>query len=339
MDFPIQLWDKIAPHVQDSINLLRRSRVDPTKSVYEILKGPYDWNRYPLAPLGTKAVIYEDANTRASWAPQGLDAWLLGPLRDHYHCNLYYVPELKGYCVSGSANLFPRHCIAPAFTPLTHIQELSTELQETLAKLGCTRHTYAILKTLAQYLNAYVSGTAPPQLEQRNEQRVVDIAPPTFPPGIQRVSNACGTPLTNNPTSTCILQNKLQTHLCKTQANTPGVLPKITRATLIEPLQATTSPPTPSTKCIRIAAMREAQIMSLKSTKMPRRSNRLALPRLHHTRLISQEAIAHLLTTEQTKDELPFTPSNLCKYGPPPQLRTLPHAHDSPHHRRTHQQL
>jgi hypothetical protein len=36
-------------------------------------------------------------------------------------------------------------------------------------------------------------------------------------------------------------------------------------------------------------------------------------------RLISQEAIAHLLTTEQTKDELPLTPSNLSKYGPPPQ--------------------
>jgi hypothetical protein len=35
--------------------------------------------------------------------------------------------------------------------------------------------------------------------------------------------------------------------------------------------------------------------------------------------LISQEAIAHLLTTEQTKDELPFTPSNLRKYRLPPQ--------------------
>jgi hypothetical protein len=35
--------------------------------------------------------------------------------------------------------------------------------------------------------------------------------------------------------------------------------------------------------------------------------------------LISQEATPHLLNTEQTKDELPFTPSNLRKYGPPPQ--------------------
>jgi hypothetical protein len=43
---------------------------------------------------------------------------------------------------------------------------------------------------------------------------------------------------------------------------------------------------------------------------MPRRSNRLAL---------RQEAIAHLIATEQTNDVLPFTPSNLCKYRPPPQ--------------------
>ena len=32
-DFPIQLWDKIAPQVQDTLNLLRASRIDPTKSV------------------------------------------------------------------------------------------------------------------------------------------------------------------------------------------------------------------------------------------------------------------------------------------------------------------
>jgi hypothetical protein len=68
VDFAIQLWDKLAPQVQDSINLLRHSRVNPTKSAYEILKGPYNWSRYHLAPLGTKAVIYDDANTRASWA-------------------------------------------------------------------------------------------------------------------------------------------------------------------------------------------------------------------------------------------------------------------------------
>ncbi len=39
-DFPLQLWDKLTPQVQDCVNLMRASRIDPTKSAYEVLKGP-----------------------------------------------------------------------------------------------------------------------------------------------------------------------------------------------------------------------------------------------------------------------------------------------------------
>jgi hypothetical protein len=56
-NFPLQLWDKITPQVQDMLNMMRASRTDPTNSAYEALNGPYNWNRYPLAPLGCKAVI------------------------------------------------------------------------------------------------------------------------------------------------------------------------------------------------------------------------------------------------------------------------------------------
>jgi hypothetical protein len=41
-DFPIQLWDKLAPQVQDSINILCQSRVHPDISAYKALEGPYD---------------------------------------------------------------------------------------------------------------------------------------------------------------------------------------------------------------------------------------------------------------------------------------------------------
>jgi hypothetical protein len=85
-----------------------------------------------MAPPGTKAIIYEDSDTCASWAPHGLDAWLLNPSKDHYRCHLYYVPKTSGYCVSGSANLFPQHCIEPPYLHKTHIQELLAELQESL---------------------------------------------------------------------------------------------------------------------------------------------------------------------------------------------------------------
>ncbi len=161
-DFPIQLWDKLTPQVQDSINLLRRSRVNPTVSAYEVLEGPYDWNHYPLAPLGTKAIIYEDSDTRASWAPHGLDAWLLGPSKDHYRCHLYFVPETSGYRVSGSAELFPQHCVSPPYSHETHIIELASEITTTIPKLSRRARTLDTLRTLAQHLDAYASGTPVP---------------------------------------------------------------------------------------------------------------------------------------------------------------------------------
>jgi hypothetical protein len=56
-NFPLQLWDKLTPQVQDTLNMLRASQTDPTKSAYEMLNRPYNWNQYPLAPLCCKAVV------------------------------------------------------------------------------------------------------------------------------------------------------------------------------------------------------------------------------------------------------------------------------------------
>ncbi len=109
-EFPIQLWNKLAPQVQDCINLLCCSRISPTKLAHETLEGPYDHNRNPLAPLSTRAIIYEDSDTRASWALHGLGVWYLGPSKDHYQCHIYYVHETRGYRVSRSAEFFPQHC-------------------------------------------------------------------------------------------------------------------------------------------------------------------------------------------------------------------------------------
>ena len=41
--FLIQLWVKIAPQLQDTLNLFRASKINPEKSAHEVLNGPYDW--------------------------------------------------------------------------------------------------------------------------------------------------------------------------------------------------------------------------------------------------------------------------------------------------------
>ncbi len=160
-NFPIQLWNRLTPHVQNTLNLLRASRVNPTISAYETLNGPYDWNRYPLAPLGCKAVIYEDGNTRGLWASRGIDGWYLGPLLDHYGCDVYYVPATRGYRVSGSTELFPQHCQLPTLTPHQHLRELTDKLAAEESIAGNTTKGRHLLKLLLTHITNIITPPHP----------------------------------------------------------------------------------------------------------------------------------------------------------------------------------
>jgi hypothetical protein len=46
-DFPSLLWDYLIPQAQDSLNMLRTSRVHPKVSAYHVLEGVHDFNRVP----------------------------------------------------------------------------------------------------------------------------------------------------------------------------------------------------------------------------------------------------------------------------------------------------
>ncbi len=182
-DFPIQLWDKLAPQVQDTLNLLRASRVNPAISAYKILNGPYDWNRYPLAPLACKAVVYKDGDTRGSWASQGVDGWYLGPFQDHCRCDLYYIPKTQAYWISGSTKLFPQHCQLPNLTAHQHLRALTDELAENTAVAGITPKGRRLIKLLQSKINTILTppdANATQLAKQRvreEQQRVIDETP------------------------------------------------------------------------------------------------------------------------------------------------------------------
>ena len=128
--------------------MLRASQIDPPKSAYEIVNGPYDWNRYPLAPLGCKAVIYEDGNIRGPWASRGVDGWYLGPSADHYRCDLCFVPKTRAYRISGLLELFPQHFQVPNLTPHQHLRALTEELAYVTTSAGVTTKGKELIKKL-----------------------------------------------------------------------------------------------------------------------------------------------------------------------------------------------
>jgi hypothetical protein len=81
---PLQLWDEFLSQVELSLNMLRFSRRNPKISANQEIYGAFNFNKMPLAPLGTKALIYDDPTSRASWAPHATGGYYVGPANNHY---------------------------------------------------------------------------------------------------------------------------------------------------------------------------------------------------------------------------------------------------------------
>jgi hypothetical protein len=54
--FPARLWCQIIPQVIMTLNMLRRSQINPKLSTYTQIFGVFDYNRTPLAPIGTRTI-------------------------------------------------------------------------------------------------------------------------------------------------------------------------------------------------------------------------------------------------------------------------------------------
>jgi hypothetical protein len=107
----------------------------------------------PLVPLGCKAIIYEDGDTRDSWASRGVKGWYLGPSKDHYHCDMHYIIETCAYHASGLTELFPQHCQMPNSTPHQHLQALTDKLTQATTLANQTTNGRQLIKYLGKQSN------------------------------------------------------------------------------------------------------------------------------------------------------------------------------------------
>ena len=82
--FPAYQWCRIIEQCEMTLNMLRRSRINPKLSAYMQLFGVFDYNATPLAPIGTKAFIHERPNQRSTFADHGKIAFVIGPAMEHY---------------------------------------------------------------------------------------------------------------------------------------------------------------------------------------------------------------------------------------------------------------
>jgi hypothetical protein len=131
--FPIHLWDRLTPHVDITLNLLRQLRINPKLLAHAQLHGIFDYNKTPLAPPGKNVIIHEKPDHRGSWAPHGLNGWYVGPAMEHYRAHRVYCSTTGHGRIRDTVEFFPKHCKVPGLSSADAATIAALDLTNALA--------------------------------------------------------------------------------------------------------------------------------------------------------------------------------------------------------------
>ncbi len=98
--FPMALWDRLIPQAVMTLNMLRKSRVNPNISAYKYVNRKFDYNKMPLAPMGCAVQVHVSPNRRLTWAEHALDGWYLRTSEEHYRCHVVFVKKTRAERIS-----------------------------------------------------------------------------------------------------------------------------------------------------------------------------------------------------------------------------------------------
>ena len=279
---PLQLWDRFLPQVQDTLNMLRTSRRNNKISAYEEMEGPFDFNRTPMAPIGTKAIAFLDPAQRASWQAHAVDVFYTGRLPLHYRLMEFFDPATRGYRKSGTYKLYPAHCKAPVMSEADRTIVAASDLMKMLkievptsADLKC-KHASVI-----DQLTAILENRPVPRVDTRASPRVDTYSPP-------RVAGEATT--STNLTDPKTVRSTRYVHQRQTRNNTP--MPTIEEATA--EAGATADPPANQASAKTAAAY-------IPTTRLI--NGEIIGSRRNHFKKASRKRIQSLVNTQLVKDQ------------------------------------
>jgi hypothetical protein len=209
--FPLTLWDTLILQALITLNLLRRSRINPRLSAQAQVHGAFDYNRTPFAPPGCKVLVHEKPAVRGTWAPHAVDGWYLGPAMKHYRCYRVWIWDTESTRIADTLEWFPQHVVMPTLSSadaataaaqaLLHAL-LHPEPASTLSPISDNARTH--LTDLARIFQSVVPPTPPPTSARPSAlPKPADAAPLPRVPNLPRVTFR--SPLVDTPALTTTL--------------------------------------------------------------------------------------------------------------------------------------
>ena len=106
-DFDFTLWDHLLPQCDLTLNLLRESAMDKSKSAWEQVHGSYDFAAHPIHQPGCKVLSWVSPDSRSSFAAHGDEGYYLGPSFKHYRSFKIYIPGTNAYRITDTISWHP----------------------------------------------------------------------------------------------------------------------------------------------------------------------------------------------------------------------------------------
>jgi hypothetical protein len=180
-NFLPSLWDRLLPQTKITINLIQKSNATPKVLAYAHLSGPFDYNKMPLAPMGSEAQVHEETDKCSTWAFHSVDGWYLFTSPKHYRTHNCHIKHTKSKQLSNTVQFQHKHITNPT---ITHANKRMHALADCVKALhGMT--SSAKNSQAAQDLQKIIDATQAHVQAQPN--CFEDVATASATPNMQRV--------------------------------------------------------------------------------------------------------------------------------------------------------
>ena len=153
--FPLTEWDRLLPQTTLTLNLLRSSRIHPSLSAHASLFGNFDFNRTPLAPMGTQVVAHTSADSRTPFGEHGKVGWYIGPSMEHYRCWKCYFPDTLHERDVLKVDFFPEKIAFPTFSRDDYLKQTAEDMLHLLQSPDASSSLHDPLSFGPPILNAF----------------------------------------------------------------------------------------------------------------------------------------------------------------------------------------
>ena len=160
-DFPTNLWDRLLPQTEITLNLQRQSNATPNVSAYAHLSGPFDYNKMPLAPMGCAAQIHEKSDKRGTWQYHSVDGWYLNTSPLHYRTHVCHIKETKKERLTDTVQFQHKRITNPTVSHADKVMHAIQQVIREIKNLGGIANSQEArdLQQLVNNANDYLDST------------------------------------------------------------------------------------------------------------------------------------------------------------------------------------